>query len=97
MSVRVIVIGSAGIGSNPDSLHPVEQDTVNGVMAQCAGFIGCNPARHRIDDVQSVEGAYPHPEGDSLIQRMLLLDSPLEVLYCTTSDKSCLMTHTPSL
>ena len=33
VSVRVIVVGPTGIGSDPDSLHPVEQDAVDGMMA----------------------------------------------------------------
>ena len=33
VAVRVIVVGPTGIGSDPDSLHPVEQDAVDGMMA----------------------------------------------------------------
>ena len=63
MSVRVIVADTSCIRSDPDGLHPVEQNAVDGMMTQCAlcaVTIGLYPVGHRIEDVQAVESAYPY-------------------------------------
>ena len=63
VAVRIVLINSTGIGSDPDGLHPVEEYAVHRMMAQtalCSVFVRSDAARHRINDIQSVESTYPH-------------------------------------
>lgn len=63
VSVGVVVADAACIGSNPDGLHAVEKDAVDGVVTQCAlrsVLISLYPVGDGIEDVQPVESAYPY-------------------------------------
>lgn len=69
VSVGVVVADAAGIGSYPNGLHAVEEDAVDGVMAQRAlrtVLISLDAVGDGVEDVQSVESAYPYFAGGRL-------------------------------